>query len=205
LEKFDEQLNKHTKKWRTTETLPVIIAGHPLIAKAYLRWIFNIQDQFPTIEIELDHHYMNGKSTKIKISECLLWLTENADREEMAECHLIDSMYTDLREFAESADDAIDLLDRETWGNYSFSRAEDLIWISIAPRAAHQQRVENLVQTAGHLGKTHVEEARRSARAKIHCIFFRDFNTWALHLLHQRDELELIESINNQRRTRQLR
>jgi hypothetical protein len=37
LEKFDEQLNENTHKWRSTETLPVIIAGHPLIAKAYLR------------------------------------------------------------------------------------------------------------------------------------------------------------------------
>jgi hypothetical protein len=76
---------------------------------------------------------MNGKSTKINVREYLLWLTENADRDEMADCGLIDSMISDLREFAESTDDSIDLLDRETWGDYSFSRAEELIWNSIAP------------------------------------------------------------------------
>jgi hypothetical protein len=88
-------------------------------------------------------------------------------------------MISDLHEFAESTNDSTDLLDRETWGDYSFSRAEELIWNTIAPRAAHQQHLENLVQTAGHLGKTHVEEARQSAKAKIYCIFFCDFNTWA--------------------------
>lgn len=30
-ERFEESLAEHTKKWRSTESLPVIIAGHPLI------------------------------------------------------------------------------------------------------------------------------------------------------------------------------
>jgi hypothetical protein len=68
-----------------------------------------------------------------------------------------------------------------------FKKAEELIWNAIAPRAAHQQRVENLVQTAGHLGKTHVSEARRSARAKIHSMFYRDFNQWALEIERKAD------------------
>jgi hypothetical protein len=54
-------------------------------------------------------------------------------QDEMADCGLIDSMISDLREFAESTDDSIDLLDRETGGDYLFSRAEELIWNSIAP------------------------------------------------------------------------
>jgi hypothetical protein len=84
------------------------------------------------------------------------------------------------------------MLDSETWKNkpYNFKRAEALIWNTIAPRAAHQQRVENLVQTAGHLGKTHVEEVRRSARAKIHSIFYRDFKIWALDIIRKEDVAE---------------
>ena len=108
---------------------------------------------------------MNGKAMKIKISDCLRWLTDDYDetkREEMAESSLIQSMLSDLFEFMETTDNSIDLLDRETWGSYSLSCAEDMIWNTIASRAAHQQRVENLVQMAGHLGKMHVEEARRS-------------------------------------------
>jgi hypothetical protein len=93
-----------------------------------------------------------------------------------------------------------DLLDPSTWGEYRFHRAEDMIWNSIASRAAHQQRVENLVQTAGHLGKTHVEEARRLARAKIHCIFYRDFNAWALQIIRNRDEAKLLAALQTNKK-----
>jgi hypothetical protein len=86
------------------------------------------------------------------------------------------------------------MLNKSTWEGkpFNFERAEDLIWNAIAPRAAHQQRVENLVQAAGHLGKTNVEEAWRSARAKIHSLFYRDFSTYALSTTRQAD----ITSIN---------
>jgi hypothetical protein len=81
------------------------------------------------------------------------------------------------------------MLEPSTWEGtpYDFSRAEDIIWNTVAPRAAHQQRVENLVQTAGHLGKTNVEEARRSARCKIHSLFYRDFSTYALAVERKAD------------------
>ena len=72
----------------------------------------------------------------------------------MAESPIIQSMLSNLVEFMETTDDSIGLLDRDTWGSYSFAQEEDMIWNSNASRAAHQQRVENLVQTAGHLGKT---------------------------------------------------
>jgi hypothetical protein len=35
-EQFETTFQEHTKKWRSQETLPIIIAGHPQIAKAYL-------------------------------------------------------------------------------------------------------------------------------------------------------------------------
>jgi hypothetical protein len=198
LERFEEQLNEHTKKWRSTETLPVIIAGHPLIAKAYINWLFGKTETFPNKETTLDHHNMNGQTIKVNISECLLWLTERADPDEMLQNSLIQDCILELSEYAESTDDSIDLMDPETWGNYRFDKAYDLIWNAVGSRAAHQQRVENLVQTAGHLGKTHVEEARRSARAKIHCIFYRDFNAWALDIMRKRDEQKILKDLQKQ-------
>jgi hypothetical protein len=104
---------------------------------------------------------------------------------------LIKDLMTEIRAYIECEKD-VDLLDPKTWSDTpykkEFARAEELIWNAIAPRAAHQQRVENLVQTAGHLGKTHVGEARRSARAKIHSLFYRDFKTWALDHERKIDE-----------------
>jgi hypothetical protein len=41
---------------------------------------------------------------------------------------------------------------------------------------------------AGFLGKTKVEEVRRSARAKIHCIFYRDFKTWSFAILRKKTD-----------------
>ena len=137
-----------------------------------------------------------------------MWLTDGYDeekREEMYESSLIQSMLSDLIEYAESTDDTIDLLDKSTWGNYSFQRVYDMIWNCIASRAAHQQRVENLVQTAGHLGKTHVEEARRSAQAKIHCIYYRDFNAWAMQIVRREDEQRLLASLQSNQKVRQSR
>jgi hypothetical protein len=147
---------------------------------------------------------------KINVAECLLWMTDQAINNfdtggnpnvdataEVKEAMLKDPLIEDLREelldFANcDGDDTLDMLDSETWENkpYNFKEGERLIWNSIAPRAAHQQRVENLVQTAGHLGKTHVEEERRSARAKIHSIFYRDFKIWALDIMRKEDEEE---------------
>jgi hypothetical protein len=83
------------------------------------------------------------------------------------------------------SEESIDIMDESTWGEHDFTRARDLVWNCVGPRTAHQQRVENLVQTAGFLGQTHVEEARRSARAKIHCLFLRDYNSWALEIVRQ--------------------
>jgi hypothetical protein len=130
---------------------------------------------------------MNSETPTVNIFDCIKWLTRDfsLDREEMQQNRLIDDLLADLRIIDES-DKTIDLLDKSTWGEHDFTRANELIWNSIVPRAAHQQRVENLVQTAGHLGKTKVEEVRRSAHAKIHCIFYRDFKTWSLAVLHKK-------------------
>eukprot|EP00956_Cyclotella_meneghiniana_P039680 scaffold176986_cov21-Cyclotella_meneghiniana.AAC.2 len=111
---------------------------------------------------------------RVKLDECIEWLVEKVP---VDECH---------RTIVAQAEEEIDLLDPATWGDHDFSRAGAIIWNAIAPRAAHQQRVENLVQTAAHLGQTHVDEARRSARAKIHCIFYRDFKRWSSAIVRQR-------------------
>ena len=67
---------------------------------------------------------------------------------------LIQELINELATVAQSEEEIIDLLDSATWGEHDFSRAKALVWNAIAPRAAHQQRVENLVQTAAHLGQT---------------------------------------------------
>jgi hypothetical protein len=130
---------------------------------------------------------MGREQIKVKINEFMNWLVSHysdEERDNMQSNSLVQSIINELKEVAES-DTVIDLLDRSTWGNNEFSRAEDLIWNAVAPRAAHQQRVENLVQTAGFLGKTHVDEARRTARSKIHCLYYRDFKTWSLKVVRK--------------------
>jgi hypothetical protein len=181
LERFEQQFKVHTRKWIHAKTIPIIIAGHPSIAKAYIRWIFNADTNFPTNEITLKHHFMGREQIKVKINEFMNWLISHysdEERDSMQSDSLVQSIINELKEVAES-DTIIDLLDRSTWGN-------NLIWNTIAPRAAHQQRVENLVQTAGFLGKTHVNEARQTARSKIHCLYYRDFKTWSLKVVRKR-------------------
>eukprot|EP00956_Cyclotella_meneghiniana_P016988 scaffold27384_cov36-Cyclotella_meneghiniana.AAC.11 len=188
LQRFEESFSEHTKKWRDRETLPVLIAaGHPLIVKWFCRWLFNHTVTIPSIEIDL-YHYAGDQAMKIDLRECIEWLIEKVPEDEyhrIQDDPLIQELIDDLATVAQSEEE-IDLLDPATWGDHDFSRAEALIWNAIAPRAAHQQRVENLVQTAAHLGQTHVEEARRSARAKIHCLFYRDYKTWASTIVRQR-------------------
>lgn len=198
LERFEQQFKVHTRKWLHTKTIPIIIAGNPHFAKAYFRWVFNNDSNFPTDEIVLKHHYMGKQQIKVKINEFMQWLTAQYSEEERSDMEfdpLMQSIINELREVADS-ETVIDLLDRSTWGDNDFTRAEDLLWNAIAPRAAHQQRVENLVQTAGFLGKTHVDESRRSARSKIHCLFYRDFKTWSLKYV--RDRKRRLDAKKNQ-------
>eukprot|EP00956_Cyclotella_meneghiniana_P018773 scaffold31604_cov39-Cyclotella_meneghiniana.AAC.5 len=181
LRRFEESFAEHTKKWCERQTLPVLIAaGHPLIDKWFCRWIFNNDVIIPSTEIDL-YHYAGEQAMRVKLDECIEWLVEKVpvdERHRILDDHLIQELINELALVAQ-AEEEIDLLDPATWGDHDFSRAEAIIWNAIAPRADHQQRVENLVQTAAHLGQTHVDEARGSARAKIHCIFYRDFKTWS--------------------------
>jgi hypothetical protein len=78
-------------------------------------------------------------------------------------------------------------------------RLEEGVWNCIAPCAAHQQLAENLVQTANFLAQTGVGEARRSARAKNHTIFARDFNTWASDLKRKKKEKKTGQKCRPQR------
>jgi hypothetical protein len=194
LDKFEETFKEHTKKWRSAKTLPIVIAGHPRIAKAYLRWLFD-KDPSPDETVVLEHHY-NGMPVSISVNQCISWLTERTNTEdkktEMEYNPLIQDLIDELAAYIDCEDDSVDLLDPTTFEHTpfkdQFKRIEEFIWNAIAPRAAHQQRVENLVQTAGHLGKTNIGEARRSARARIHSIFYRDFNQWSLNIERKRDE-----------------
>jgi hypothetical protein len=57
LEKFEDTFAEHTKKWRSHGTLPVIIAGHPQIARAFIRWLLGSENDIDADEeAELIHH-----------------------------------------------------------------------------------------------------------------------------------------------------
>jgi hypothetical protein len=95
---------------------------------------------------------------KVNIRDYLRWLTENItddDKDSMFSSSIIQDSLDNLIAFADSTDDSINLLDSTTWKDYTFDRAEDMIWNSIAPRAAHQQRVENF--WARHTSRKHVD------------------------------------------------
>eukprot|EP00956_Cyclotella_meneghiniana_P010989 scaffold15408_cov41-Cyclotella_meneghiniana.AAC.7 len=135
-ERFEEAFNEHTKKWRTPETLPIIVAGHPRIAKAFVHWIFGQSPSFPDEDIELKHHYLGKQPTKINIRECLTWLIEgtldsfkppntNGDvtaqlKDKLMNHPLIQSLLEDLQQFSECASDDIDMLDPETWKDTTY-------------------------------------------------------------------------------------
>ena len=138
----------------------------------------------------------------MKLNECISWLIEDADLDKMLNHRIVQLLIDDLAIIAD-AETVIDLFDASTWGEHDFSKAVAVIWNEIGPCAAHQQRVENLVQTAGFLGQTHVEESRRSARAKIHCIFYRDFKIWALDKMRKEAEKKRIKQRELRRRRRE--
>eukprot|EP00956_Cyclotella_meneghiniana_P017275 scaffold27981_cov37-Cyclotella_meneghiniana.AAC.6 len=133
--------------WREKKTLPILIAaGHPLIVKWFIQWVFNKDVAIPSIMIDL-YHYAGDQVTKINLRECIEWLVEKVSVEEydhIQQDPLIQELINELATVAQSEEE-IDLLDPETWGEHDFSRAEAIIWNAIAPRAAHQQRVENPV------------------------------------------------------------
>ena len=115
----------------------------------------------PATKIDL-HHYAGDQAMKKKVNECIHWLIEKVSPDDscmILDDSLIQELISDLAEVSKS-DKEIDLLDPTTWGEHDFNRAEAIIWNSIAPGAAHQQRVKNLAQTAAHLGQTHIDEAR---------------------------------------------
>jgi hypothetical protein len=143
LEKFEATFKEYTKKWRHHKTLPIIIAGQPQIARAFIRWLFGSNTPTPPNEtVELIHHYDGHQAPTINVKECINWLTElvtKEQRESMQNDALISDLMEELKDFAECEDDNVDMLDPATWEStpYDFTRAEDLIWNAIAPRAAH--------------------------------------------------------------------
>ena len=112
LQRFEETLTTHTSKWRSEKSLPIILGGHPKIAKYFRRWLFHSHHP-PNEDIELEHHYMNSETPTVNIFDCIKWLTRDfsLDREEMQQNRLIDDLLADLRIIDES-DKTINLLDK---------------------------------------------------------------------------------------------
>lgn len=70
-------------------------------------------------------------------------------------------------------DGTIDPLNKSTWNGEDLNKLELGIWNYVDPRSSHQQLAE----------KQNVNEARRSAQCKNHCVFSRDFNTETTNIL----------------------
>lgn len=186
LKKFDESIQVQLKQWRSKDIIWTAIAGHPTIAKWLIDWIFNERSPPANLEVEMKHHYMGGGTTPVvNVRDCISFMTSDLKREDLESNAFLNAYLMELRIMAEG-DGSIDPLDESTWADNDLKKLEEAIWNYIGCRPTHQQLAENLVQTAGHLAKTGVGEARRSARAKNHCIFARDFNTESVAVLRRR-------------------
>ena len=186
LERFEETFTRHTCKWRTSKTLPIIIAGHPTISKWFVRFLFGMAPSFPDEDIILEHHYMGDQPITVNLKECMDWLVKEADKEAMEQDRLFQFLIDDMSKIAE-AEVPVDIFDKSTWGDHDFTSTFEAYWNYIAPKPCHTQRGENLVQTAKFVGKTHVDEARRTGRSMIHCTFIRDFKLWAFDRLRKKE------------------
>jgi hypothetical protein len=89
LEQFEQQFKVHTWKWLHVKTIPIIIAGDPSIAKAYICWIFNNDTNFLTKEITLKHHFMGREQIKVKVNEFMHGLFHTTLMKNVRICNLM--------------------------------------------------------------------------------------------------------------------
>ena len=72
--------------------------------------MFNPEVTIPDVEMELKHHYMGRETIKVKLNECLNWLTEHADPVQMCNNPLVLNLEDELH-ITSASSDIIDLLD----------------------------------------------------------------------------------------------
>ena len=167
LKQFEESIHIQTGQWRKAEVNWMAIAGHPTIAKALVRWIFEMPPLPSGLTIEMRNHYTGSSTPIVNVNDCVRFITEKFEPDDLKSNSFVQSFMDELEVLAEG-DGTIDPLDDKTWQGNSLEGLEEGIWNCIACCSTHQQFAENLVQTAAHIAKTNVEETRRSARAKNH-------------------------------------
>jgi hypothetical protein len=118
IERFEQTLHEHTMKWRTNETLPVVIAGHPTIAKWFLKWVFDDATIPTDLNVELYNHQLKDKTPSVNVYDCLNWLTHGftLDREKMQCDSLIQLLMEEITIICDS-DEPIDIIDELCWAS----------------------------------------------------------------------------------------
>lgn len=85
-----------------------------------------------------------------------------------------------------TAEETIDLFDKDTWGYHDYSPLKKAVLSEICIHSVHQQCCENYVQLAALISKTNVGEVRRTVRAIIISTIHRIFNKEAMDELKRR-------------------
>jgi len=199
---FDKQVTSH---WRSDPMLYYMLSGNPELAKRFSLWLQeyyqtltddvldddDISDDdsdsddddvpsiFPDREIVLRHHQMSNGPVSINIQDCMLFITEEADRETILEMPFIKEHWYLIKKLGYAVD-AVDLFDEDTWGSVDYSSLVNAIRSMIVIHPHQSQRIENYVQLAASISKTLVGEDRRSYRAMAHSIIMRPFNLLAV-------------------------
>jgi hypothetical protein len=140
---------------------------------------------------------MENGTPVVNVGDCIHFLTAKSKREDLQSNKFLGEFITDLQIMSEG-NGSIDPLDKSTWNGNDLSKLQVGIWNYIGCKPSHQQLAENLVQMAGHLAKTNVNEARRSARCKNHCIFSQDFNMETVEILCKKRKREAEEATNDE-------
>jgi hypothetical protein len=109
-----------------------VMAGHPMIARSLIRWIFQMPTPPSDLVVELEHHYMGTKTPTVNVADCVWFITEKIEPEDLESNPFIVEFTGDLRKMAEG-DGTIDPLDENTWQGEDLKRLEEGIWNCIAP------------------------------------------------------------------------
>ena len=127
-------LNKHAlDPWTSPELLVLILGGNNILAKHFLRRVFDRTGYTaPDVEIAMSHHQTSASPATVNIPDALEYLIDDHMTHDIDSCPLyndalIQDHLDDWIAFA-AADDKVDLLDSSSWGDCNdFTSLKDLI------------------------------------------------------------------------------
>jgi hypothetical protein len=145
LRRFEQSFRAQIGSWQSSSVICMAVAGHPMIAKWLLNYIFGETTAPADLEIDMAHHYTGRETPKVKVTECIeIFVEQVEDVKDLEFNSFIQDFLREFRIIAEG-DGTIDALDKSTWEDHDLSRLEEGIWNCIAPCTAHQQLAENLL------------------------------------------------------------